>query len=175
MVVIFCFILLIILLYITKVEIRVINILNDTDVYIKIGIIKIHLDYDMLVREVNKVVKETKFSFKEFQKGLGFYAIVKKIINKSKVNVNKAIVIKKNNTFNIFNIYLNTTYYTVGTFVKSFLISNTDKQNNISFYVIPSHEDDIDIDIDIKFSLFYFIKSFLFNIKNIIKIKKDMV
>ncbi len=169
---IFCLISFILLIVVTKIEFRVINVLNDTDVYIKIGIIKIHMDYDRFIESINKVVKETNVSFSEFKKGLGIYSIAKNILNNSDVNIKKCNIVKKNNTFNIFNIYLNTTYYTVGMYIKNFLIVNTQKQGDISFYVIPSTQNDIDVDIDVEFSLFSFLKSFLFNINNIIKLKR---
>lgn len=170
---IFLFILIIVI--ITKIELRVINILDETDVYIKIGLIKIHIDYDMFIKSVNKIAKDTNISFNSFRKGIGYYAIAKNIINGSNVNIKKFNIIKKSNNYDLINIYLNTTYYTIGNLIKNFLINNTNKQDDISFYVIASNDNDFDINIDLKFSLILFAKSFLFNIKNIIKLKKDMV
>ncbi|MFI3329875.1 MAG: hypothetical protein R3Y05_05245 [bacterium] len=168
-------IILIILIFFTEVRFKIINIIDDTDVYIKVGVINIHIDYDMFIKGLNKIKEETRFTYNDFKKTVGYYNVIKNIVNKSEVQINKLNIVKKNNDYNIFSIYKNAVYYSIFNVLESYLISNTKKQNNLSFYIIPSSKDDIDLEIDFQFSLILFLKSTIFNIKNIIKIKKDMI
>lgn len=165
--------LLIILFFITKIEFRIINVEDETDVYIKFGLIKIHIDYDMFVKEINRIKKD--INFETIKDGISYYSIIKNIVNNSNVYIKRLDIIKKNNEYNFLTVFINTSFYTAYAFVKNFLLANTMKQENISFIIIPSIDNDIDVDINFEFSLFHFVKSFLFNIKNIIKLKKDMV
>ncbi len=164
--------LLIILYLITKVHFKIYNVVDETDVIIKIGLIKVHIDYDMFFKELNKINNKTNFKLEDLKKGFGFYLIFKNVIRNSKVNINDINIVRKTNDFDITNIYFNISFYTVCNYIKTFLITNTKKQENISFYVMPDSYNDLDFNIDFEFSLFFFITSLFFNIKNIIKIKR---
>ncbi|MFI3252435.1 MAG: hypothetical protein R3Y60_04755 [bacterium] len=169
------FFLLIILILTCKIQFRIINVISETDVFVKFGIIKIHIDYDMFIKSINTIAKNTKISIKDFKKGIGYYNIIRDIISNSEVSINKMVIVKHCNNFDLINIYLNTAYYATGNYIKNFLITNTYKQQEVAFYVSASNRNDFDLNVDFEFSLFLFLKSILFNIRNIIKIKKDMI
>ncbi len=161
------------LLMISKVSIKVINILDQTDVYIQIGVIKVNIDYDMFIKSVNKI--KTNLSLDKIKKNIVYYKLSKSILNNSKVYIKEFDVIKKINSYNIGNIYQNIAYYSVGNYIKSFLSVNTYKQNNIEFRIKPSNIEEYDLNIDIEFKLYLFLKAILYNYKNILKIRKGNV
>ncbi len=167
------FIIILIILMKTKVKILIKNIYDDTRLDVNIGLIKIEFNYNNFVSNLSKVThnKDLKY-YLEYMKR---YKYVKDIYSNINLNINKINIIKKNNIDKTSNIYLNTTYYVLYNIAKNHLIENIKSYNDISFSIIPSNTDDIDFDIDLDFNLLLFINAILVNIKNILKMKKDMV
>lgn len=170
----FIFILLFIILLVTNIEFKIMNVVDSTDVSIKFGFLKIHIDYDMFIKSIKNVRIRTKMSLSKIKLWHKYYEVIKKILLRSNLYVNKIEIVKNSNNIDISSIYLNITYYAIFTYFKSILFNNS-KDSLICFFVRQSHENDFDFEVDFNFNIWLLIINSLLNINNILKIKKDLI
>lgn len=151
---------LILILLFLDIHLEIYNISQDTDIHIKYGFVKFHLDYDKYVRKysVDKDLKDIIGMLQSFHKN-------KKIIFKlfKAIRVDDFLIeIKNKSSNNLLLQYLNATSLILLSYLKSYLENNIKQLNNYDAKIV--NEDSI---LDKKIEVDYHLE-FKVNLKDIL-------